>query len=183
MKQARQALRMPLIRRLVGVILVCAAAVVPAAAQSAVASSRQLGIPSMKRTIRPDALLHAAGGIMAGMFAASAASALSSPSTLEKYPLFLPAVGLSAALTAGIAKETLDSTGFGTAQWTDLVHTIIGGIVAAGMIAGVELSGSSGSAAAQRSAFALAGIGFAVPIGAAFAEEVHIYLLKRSIAK
>lgn len=183
MKRAAHAPTGPFILWLAGALLAFGAALAPAAAQDSVASAQRLGIPAMKGAIQPDAVLHAVGGIMAGMLAASAASTLSSPSTLTEYPLFLPAVGFSAALTAGIAKETLDSTGFGTAQWTDLFHTMIGGLLVAGMIAGVELSPTSGSFSTQRNVFALTGISLAVPIGAAFAEEIHLYLVRRSLQK
>lgn len=183
MKSAQHTARRPPFRWLIGAALTCGVALAPAAAQNAAAPPQQLGIPTMKAAVQPDTFLHAVGGIMAGMLAASTASAFSNPTTLNEYPLFLPAVGFSAALAAGIAKEALDSTGFGTAQWTDLVHTMIGGLIVAGMIAGVELSPSAGTYTAQRRAFALAGIGFAIPIGAAFAEEIHVYLEKRRLEK
>lgn len=110
---------------------------------------------------------------MSGFLAASIAAEASSGSLLHAYPLFLPAVGLSAAVAAGIGKETLDSTGFGDPQWSDIVHTIYGGILAAGFIAAVESSGR------DPNILAATGLSFALPVSAAFVKEIVHYLRKR----
>lgn len=118
---------------------------------------------------------------MAAFFAASIGADLYPPSTIQHYPLLLPALGAAAAVTAGVAKETLDSTGFGDPQWADLLHTAIGGFAAAGFVAAVERSPGIASPSRQAALFSGLGMSFSVPIAAGLVEEIARYLTKRRL--
>lgn len=148
------------------VLLTAFVAAAPAGAQAAA--------PLIKR----DTMLHLLGGAMTGLLAASAASAVYGRSTVEGYPLLVPSIAFSAALTAGIGKETLDSTGFGDPQWTDIMHTLIGGLIAAGVTAGVEAIGGGTSYQSKTILLAVVGVSIALPVGAGFAREIAIFLHK-----
>lgn len=154
----------------------------PAAGQGAGPSRPVPAFEWLAAALKPDTFLHAYGGAMSAFLVTSFAMHFYSASTIRNYPLLLPAIGLSSALTAGIAKETLDSTGFGDPQWSDIIHTIVGGMLAAGAIAAIELSASGQSGSLRYGSEVLAGAGFslAVPIAAGLAEEVVLYLKRRS---
>ena len=121
---------------------------------------------------------------MTAFFISSAGAAVYGQAEVRSYPLLLPALGASAALLAGIGKETLDSTGFGDPQWRDLIHTVIGGLLAAGVVAAVEHSGGSlASAGNQARLYAGLGVSFSVPIAAGMLDELRLYLVKRRLQK
>ena len=148
------------------ILLSSALVVVPAAAQSSV--------PLVKR----DTMLHILAGAMSGLLVSSAVSAIYGHTTVDAYPLLLPAVGLSAAIAAGIAKETVDSTGFGDPQWRDIIHTLIGGAIAAGITAGIEHMGGSSTYRAKTTLLATIGVTLALPVGAGLGQEISLFLKK-----
>ena len=78
----------------------------------------------------PGKSLHFLGGLALGLAAAGITDAVCSPAYLQKYPVVLPLVALSAATVGGIAKEILDSTGFGDPRFTDIIITMTGGLAA-----------------------------------------------------
>lgn len=132
--------------------------------------------------LTPDGVLHSLAGTMSAVLVASLASQLYPKHTLDSYPLLLPALGFSAALTAGIGKEALDSTGFGDPQWSDILHTLLGGLAGAAFIAAAELTTSAqpaGRRANEGMLLAAVGVSLAVPVGTAFVKEIERYLHRR----
>lgn len=159
-----------------------------AAAQSAAAqpvrAPRRLALPLLP-PLKPDGVLHSLAGTMSGLIAASIAAQAYPQSTIRRYPLLLPAIGASTALTAGIAKEVLDSTGFGDPQWHDIMHTILGGAVATAFIAaaGLAYDGRRASMTNEAWLYGSVGITFAVPVAAGLLREIELYLEKRRSGK
>lgn len=164
-------------------LLVLVGAPTFAAAQSTFAA-RRIALPLLP-ALKPDGVLHSFGGTMSGLIAASVAAQLYPQSTIRRYPLLLPALGASAALTAGIAKEVLDSTGFGDPQWHDIMHTILGGALATAFIAAGELAFDGRHAATTNETwlYGTVGVAFAVPVGVGFLREIELYLEKRRSVK
>ena len=75
--------------------------------------------------------LHVLGGMVTGLVAAGVVNAVADPAVLSQYPWVLPATAMAGSAIAGIAKEVLDSTGFGDPQLSDILITSTGGVVAA----------------------------------------------------
>ncbi len=124
--------------------------------------------------------LHVLGGMTAGFAVAGVLQSTVDPELLRQYPLFLPAMALSAAVAAGIAKELLDATGFGDPRIADILITSAGGAAAAAMIgcAGL-LYPRAGSASLQVGAYLFGAAAlFAVPVAAGF-----VYEIRRSISR
>ena len=71
--------------------------------------------------------LHVLAGMAVGLTAAALTQDFNDPSAFTGQALVLPAVALGAAAVAGIAKELLDSTGFGDPRFTDILITMSGG--------------------------------------------------------
>jgi len=154
-------------------------------AESIHITAADLGLEPIVAPLRTDTVLHGIAGAMAALLAASAGASLYPQATVERYPLLLPSLGLSAAVAAGIAKETLDSTGFGDPQWGDLIHTLIGGLAGAGFIALIERNPGRGPGVGTNHTGLYAGIGvtLSVPIAAGMLQEVGIFLAKRRLKK
>ncbi len=167
---------------LITLLFICSSAT--AAAQTPRITAANLGLKPFIAPLQSDTLLHGIAGAMSGFFVASAGAMVYNKSEVRAYPLLLPALGASAAVLAGIGKETLDSTGFGDPQWRDLIHTVIGGLLAAGVVAAVERSGGNlASTREQARLYAGLGVSFAVPIAAGMLDEVRLYLVKRRLQK
>lgn len=121
---------------------------------------------------------------MSAFFVSSAGAVVYGQPQVQAHPFLLPALGASAAVVAGIGKETLDSTGFGDPQWRDLIHTVIGGLLAAGVMIAVEHSGGGlASTSAQARLYAGLGVSLSVPIAAGMLDELRLYLVKRRLQK
>lgn len=154
-------------------------------AESIHLTSADLGLAPIVAPLKADTVLHGIAGAMAALITASIGASGYSQAAVEHYPLLLPSLGLSAAVAAGIAKETLDSTGFGDPQWGDLVHTVIGGVAGAGFVALVERSSGGGPGGDPNHAGVYAGIGLtlSVAIAAGMVQEIRIFLAKRRLKK
>jgi hypothetical protein len=75
--------------------------------------------------------LHVLGGMMVGLAAAGVVDAAIDPAVVSQYPWLLPATALAGSAAAGIAKEVLDSMGFGDPRFSDILITSAGGVAAA----------------------------------------------------
>ena len=78
--------------------------------------------------------LHVLGGMSIGLAAAGIMDVAIDPSLTASQPWILPASAVAGAALAGVAKEILDSTGFGDPQFTDILITSSGGVAAALML-------------------------------------------------
>lgn len=125
-------------------------------------------------TLTPWKVYHLLGGFASGLLATSVIDAGASPAVVAGYPLYLPAVALSTATAAGIGKEVLDSTGFGGAEFSDILITMAGGLLAAGVSAYVETRFPATPGGRQESATVLgvAGALLSVPVIIAFVHEI-----------
>jgi len=94
--------------------------------------------PPLIQPLPPGKALHFLAGMAGGLLAAAAVESLQNPQLIGSYPLYLPAVALSTATVAGIGKEVLDSTGFGGAEFSDILITMAGGLTAAATVAYAE---------------------------------------------
>jgi hypothetical protein len=125
----------------------------------------------------PDTLLHLLAGFTAGMLAPALVSLAVPESTVRDHPYYLPAIGLTAAIDAGLAKETVDSTGFGDPDWWDAVHTALGGLLAGAIIFGIEGTLPPGSDERRELEVtgAAASIAAGVPVLIGLAAEIHAH--------
>jgi len=125
--------------------------------------------------------LHFLAGMSLGMMGAGLAEYALQPAYPSQNPLALPAIAVSVALPAGVAKELLDATGFGDPRLTDILITTAGGLLASLMVGYAEAlypptgSGRQNSVALLLSTSAL----LAVPVAIGFAREVRNNLEKR----
>lgn len=119
--------------------------------------------------------LHFLAGMSLGMLGAGLAEYALEPTYPSQHPLELPSLAIAVALPAGIAKEVLDSTGFGDPRITDVLITTAGGLAAALIVGYAESfyppdgSGKANSVALLISTSAL----LAVPVAFGFAKEVR----------
>ncbi len=118
--------------------------------------------------------LHFMAGMAGGFLAAAAIAATHDPQLVGSYPLYLPSVALSAATAAGIGKEVLDSTGFGGAEFSDILITMAGGLTAAAAVAYAEPLFPATPAGRTNSVTLLAATGalLAVPVVIGFIHEI-----------
>jgi hypothetical protein len=112
-------------------------------------------------------VIHALAGLASGLLAAGLVEAAGPPRTFSDFPLLLPGVAVSSATAAGIAKEVLDSTGFGAPRFAEALSAVGGGLLAAAMIGGLE-------GARIETPVPLLSIGalFAIPVTIALLEEI-----------
>jgi len=94
--------------------------------------------PPLLLPLPPGKSLHFIAGMAGGFLAAAAVEATHDPQLIGSYPLYLPSVAFSTATVAGIGKEVLDSTGFGGAEFSDILITMAGGLTAAAAVAYAE---------------------------------------------
>jgi len=119
--------------------------------------------PAQPRPARTtDKALHALfGASCALLVSAIAAPALRDmPQPDLRYALCVSGAGLGAAAAAGAAKELLDLTGFGKAEWSDLLATVAGGLVAS---AAVLAASADNRQARLAPVYASFGIALALP--------------------
>jgi hypothetical protein len=171
-------------RRVVTVIVVCAALSSPAAG----AQSLFIGLPDRApETGTPAAFkyLHFLAGLALGLSAAELVHALPLSPGLRQSPLLSPAAALGASVVGGIGKELLDLTGFGDPAVTDALVTMLGGLAAAAVV-GYEQSLYPGSAAgrANEASFLLSSAAvISVPVVIAFIGEVRRFIERRNPAR
>lgn len=164
-------------------LLLLVAAAVPAVASPATGAKAAIPLPLLPR-LTSDGVLHSLGGTMSGLIAASVAALAYPEATARGYPLLLPAFGFSAALTAGIAKEVLDSTGFGDPQWHDIMHTMLGGALAAAFIAVAQLAFDWHAPRRNEAVlYGSVGVAIAIPVGIGFLREIELNVEKRRSGK
>jgi hypothetical protein len=129
--------------------------------------------------------LHFLAGMAAGFESAGIFEcALGAGETARSWPLS-PVIALSGSALAGIAKEILDSTGFGDPRLSDALITTAGGLVAAGamlfahLVLPPDTDGWAGSQAfAQTSAVLLS-----IPVAVGFIVEIERYKARRAAAE
>lgn len=80
------------------------------------------------------AALHVLAGASSALLVSAIAYPLVESASDQRSALLVAGLGLSGALLAGTAKELLDSLGFGQPQWTDLLLTLGGGVLAASLV-------------------------------------------------
>jgi len=80
------------------------------------------------------AALHVLAGASSALLISAVAYPLVEAASDQRSALLVAGLGLSGALLAGTAKELLDSCGFGQPQWTDLLLTLGGGVLAASLV-------------------------------------------------
>jgi hypothetical protein len=129
--------------------------------------------------------LHFLAGMAAGLEAAGIFEYAYGPQGTGQHPLLFPAVALSASAVAGIAKEILDSTGFGDPRLTDILITMTGGLVAAGAVGYAEYlypptrdGWVNGTSFLQLTAALLA-----IPVIVGFVVEIDRYAERRAAEK
>jgi hypothetical protein len=147
----------------------------------AMPASAALGIPT-EDPFPPGKSLHFLGGMMLGLAAAGIADLAVDPQLAAAHPCMLPLVALSASALGGVAKELLDSTGFGDPRFTDILITTGGGVAAAfavGWAEGLYPSNHSGRANAASFLLSMA-IGASVPVVIGFIGEIRSYLQRRA---
>ena len=83
---------------------------------------------------RKSAALHVLAGASSALLISAVAYPLVEAASDQRSALLVAGLGLSGALLAGTAKELLDSCGFGQPQWTDLLLTLGGGVLAASLV-------------------------------------------------
>jgi hypothetical protein len=79
----------------------------------------------------PSAALHVLAGTAAALLVSAAAYPLVDLGSDQRCALLVAGLGLGGALTAGVVKELVDLCGWGQPQWTDLLLTAGGGLLAA----------------------------------------------------
>ena len=126
--------------------------------------------------------LHFLAGMAAGFESAGIFEcALGPTETARSWPLS-PVIALSGSALAGIAKEILDSTGFGDPRLTDALITTAGGLVAAGamlfahLILPPDADGWAGSQAFAQTSAAL----LSIPVAVGFIVEIQRYKARRA---
>lgn len=84
--------------------------------------------------IEESAALHILAGASSALLISAVAYPLVEAASDQCSALLVAGLGLSGALLAGTAKELLDSLGFGQPQWSDLLLTLGGGVLAASLV-------------------------------------------------
>ena len=84
--------------------------------------------------IGQSAALHVLAGASSALLIGAVAYPLVEAASDQRSALLVAGLGLSGALLAGTAKELLDSLGFGQPQWSDLLLTLGGGVLAASLV-------------------------------------------------
>jgi peptidoglycan/LPS O-acetylase OafA/YrhL len=92
------------------------------------------GAESTGGDIGQSAALHVLAGASSALLIGAVAYPLVEAESDQRSALLVAGLGLSGALLAGIAKELLDSLGFGQPQWSDLLLTLGGGVLAASLV-------------------------------------------------
>jgi len=80
------------------------------------------------------AALHVLAGVSSALLISAVAYPLVEAASDQRSALLVAGFGMSGAFLAGTAKELLDSCGFGQPQWTDLLLTLGGGVLAASLV-------------------------------------------------
>ena len=117
-----------------------------------------------------------------GLAAAGIADAAGDPQLGAVHPFSLPLIALSASAAGGIAKEILDSTGFGDPRFIDIFFTMSGGLVAAlaaGYVEGLYPSTLSGRANST-SFLASMALGVSIPVVIGFVGEIRRFVNRRA---
>jgi hypothetical protein len=139
------------------------------------------GVPSAYTFLSAGKFLHFMAGMAIGVAAGGAAEATERPGFAAQYPLRSPALALSASAVAGLAKELLDSTGFGDPRVEDVLITVAGGLVAA-LVVGYAESVYPGSAGGRLDSvtflFSTSAL-LAFPVALGFAREIRNNIEKR----
>jgi hypothetical protein len=170
----------------VPIFLVCLLQAAPAAAEAAPARlSSMVAAPNARPALHVllphDSALHLLAGAASGLLSASIFSHSYQSSTIQEYPLLLPAAALTAAVFAGFAKESVDSTGFGDPQWRDLRNTALGGTAAALLVGGAETA--FGNDPQGRRTFGIvclaAGAFLSIPVMVGLRDEIVTFLHRR----
>lgn len=122
--------------------------------------------------------LHFLAGLALGLSAAGLVGASPVAAGPGQDALFLPVVALSASAVGGIAKEVLDSTGFGDPSVSDIVVTMSGGLAAAVIVGYAQsLYPSTSSGVANEASLLLSGAAVAaIPVFIGFAGEVARFI-------
>ena len=84
--------------------------------------------------LEESAALHVLAGASSALLISAVAYPLVDAASEQRSALLVAGLGLYGALLAGIAKELLDSLGFGQPQWSDLLLTLGGGVLAASLV-------------------------------------------------
>jgi hypothetical protein len=84
--------------------------------------------------LEESAALHVLAGAASALLVSAVAYPLVEAASDQRSALLVSGLGLSGALLAGTAKELLDLLGFGQPQWTDLLLTLGGGVLAASLV-------------------------------------------------
>ncbi len=130
----------------------------------------------------PGKSLHFLGGMMLGLAAAGIVDLASDPQLGATHPWSLPLTAIAAAAAGGVAKELLDSTGFGDPRFTDILITTAGGLAAA-LAAGYaeSLYPSSPGGRADGASFLISmALGAAIPVTIGFIGEIKKNLDRRA---
>lgn len=167
-----------------GAVTAGAPATVPAAAP---ASTIPVAIPAAAEALSGTALfgpesapvagkyLHFLAGMAAGFEAAGIFECVYGPGVMTQSILFSPIAALSGSALAGVAKEVLDSTGFGDPRLTDVLITMAGGLAAAMAVLFAHAilpptsDGWAGSQAYLQTSAAL----LVIPVAAGFIVEIE----------
>ena len=122
--------------------------------------------------------LHFLAGAAVGLSAAAILLNTQPASEIAHYPLYLPAAALYASAVAGIGKEALDSTGFGSAEFSDILTTLLGGSTAAAAVAYAQRVTPAGSASATNATAFLISTALlvSIPVAEGLVYEIERYL-------
>ncbi len=135
--------RPPMIRRMLGRLLTFACLLGTLAAPAPLrAQTAEAGLPddSPQYTVQSAGkFLHFLAGMSLGLLGAGLAESALQPGAPQQQPLALPAIAVSVSVPFGIAKEVLDSTGFGDPRFADILITTSGGLAAAVVVGYTEL--------------------------------------------
>ncbi len=121
--------------------------------------------------------LHFLAGMAAGFEAAGIFECAYGPGVMTQSIVLSPLAALSGSALAGVAKEILDSTGFGDPRLTDVLITMAGGLAAAmavllaHAILPPTTDGWAGSQAYLQTSAAL----LVIPVAAGFIVEIERY--------
>jgi hypothetical protein len=161
--------------------IVLALALFPAAASAELATDL-LAAAQPQPALSAGKYLHVLAGMAIGLTAATLTQDMSDPSAFAGQPMALPTVALGAAAIAGIAKELLDSTGFGDPRYTDVLITMGGGLIAAGsMLYTQSVYPQTGNGRLNSSIFSLVtALLLAVPVGIGFIKEINSAIERQS---
>jgi hypothetical protein len=161
------------------VILLC-----PLAAQAEAGTNAPTLPPAGYTVQSAGKFLHFLAGMSIGALGAGILEGAREPGYAVQHPLCLPVAALAASAVAGIAKEALDSTGFGDPRVEDILITMAGGLTAALVVgyAGSVYPGTAGGRLNSVTFLLSTSALLALPVALGFAREIRNNIERRRAA-